>query len=232
MVFLNKIRMAIYATILTNISALKLKKSTSSKEKKNIRLEYSDKLFNELNIKVNIKNQDNLPKDGQFLVVVNHRSVIDPLIVEIALENTGIFGLWISKQELRNSLFFGAFVRYSGTITLNRDSKSKSGFFKRIKVAVKEKNSIFIFPEGTRNKDKTELASFKKGTQIIALKNKLPILPIYIRTNTDDALQLALQNSSKTVEIEVEIGELIDYKIKLGVEELYRSEFGLQPISK
>ena len=232
MILLNKIRMGIYALFLTNISAFKLKKLNSSKQKKEIITEYSHKLFSKLNIEVKVKNKNNLPANGQFLVVLNHRSIIDPLIVQIALEDTDIFGLWISKQELRNSLFFGAFVRHAGTITLDRDSKSKSDFFKRIKVAVKEGNSIFIFPEGTRNKEKTELSSFKKGSQMIALKNKLPILPIYIRTNADDALQLALQDNSKTVEIEVEIGELIDYKTKLGVEELYRSTFKLQAINK
>ncbi len=221
--------MAIYAMFLTNLYGFKLKKIGSHTQKKIIRLEYAKRLLSKLNIEVEIKNGHNLPKEknGQFLLVSNHRSIIDPLLIEIVLEKTDIFGFWIAKQELRKSLFFGTFVRNGGSIALNRESKSMSDFFKSIKSNVKNGDSIFIFPEGTRNKTQSELSSFKGGTQIIALKNRLPILPIYIRTNADMALQSVLKDNSKSVKIQIEIGEIIDYKTKAGVEEVYRDRFKL-----
>ena len=51
---------------------------------------------------------------------------------------------------------------------------------------------------------------------MIALKNRLPILPVYIRANADKTLTLALQDNIQIIEIE--IGELIDYKSRLDVE--------------
>ncbi len=225
--FLNKIKMAVYAMFLTNLYGFKLKNIALYSKKKELRLQYAEQLLSKLNIHVKIKNKDRLPTDGQFLLISNHRSIIDPLIVEIALKDTNIFGLWIAKEELSSSPFFATFVKNAGTILLNRENKSMSDVFKKIKAGVKEGNSIFIFPEGTRNKEKTQLSSFKNGTQIIALKNKLPILPLYIKTNADEALKSALKDSSKHIEIEVEIGELIDFKTKLGVEELYRTMFKL-----
>lgn len=83
---LKKIKIAIYAMYLTNKYGVKLKKSKSSQEKMNLRLEYSLKLLDKLNIKIDIVNKEQIPKTGQYLLVSNHRSIIDPLIIEIALK--------------------------------------------------------------------------------------------------------------------------------------------------
>ncbi len=225
----NKVVMIIYAFFLANLSGHKLKKTASHIQKKKIRLEFSEKFFLKLGIEVKVKNAHNLPKEGQFLLVSNHRSMIDPLVVEIALKESNIFGLWVSKKELNKIPFLSTFFKYAGTIPLDRESKSVTDSFKAVKANVRNGDSIFIFPEGTRNRKGTQLATFKKGTQMIALKNRLPILPVYIRTKADKAFTSALKGKPETIEIE--IGELIDYKTRLGLEEVYRSRFKLESIS-
>jgi 1-acyl-sn-glycerol-3-phosphate acyltransferase len=102
-----------------------------------------------------------------------------------------------------------------------------SGFFADIKDAVKRGESIFIFPEGTRNKTEATLGTFKEGARIIALKNRLPILPIYIKTNTGKALKNALNDATLHQEILLEIGDMIEYKDKTPLEENYRQRFSL-----
>ena len=225
----NHIKMALYATYLTNRYGLRLKKIDASAEKKRVRLEYAQKLLAALRIDVVVKGKEKLPKEGRFLLITNHRSIIDPLVIEVALKETEIFGLWVSKKELYNSFFFGIFTRNAGSILLDREAKQMSGFFKDIKSGVSEGNSIFLFPEGTRNKEASDLSEFKEGARIIALKNRLPILPIYIRTNANDVLEAALQNRPKQRHsITVEIGELIDYKERsVDLEEAYRKIFDL-----
>ena len=222
--------MAVYATFLTNIYGLKLKKIRSSAEKKRVRLEYAQKVLAALHIDVTVVGKEKLPKEGRFLLVSNHRSVIDPLIIEVALKDTAIFGLWVSKKELYNSFFFGVFTRNAGTILLDREAAQMSGFFREIKSGVDEGNSIFLFPEGTRNKEKSDLSEFKDGARIIAMKNRLPILPVYIRTNANDVLTSALQNSpQRQQQISVEIGDLIDYKDKSAkLDAAYREMFQLK----
>lgn len=227
-----KIRMAIYAMLLTNIYGFKLKNISSHSTKKTLRLEYAEKLLSKLNIKVKVKDKHKLPTNGQFLLISNHRSIIDPLIIEIALKETTIFGLWVAKEELSKSIFFSSFVKNAGTILLNRDSKSVRDLFKKIKSYRDAGDSIFIFPEGTRNKNTTDLSDFKSGTRLIALKNRLPILPLYIRTNAEMILKSALQKSSKPLEIVIEIGDVIDYKTKFKLEEIYRKMFTLEEMSK
>ncbi len=103
-----------------------------------------------------------------------------------------------------------------------------SGFFKDIKSCVKDGNSVFIFPEGTRNKTDTELTEFKEGSQIIAIKNRLPILPVYIRSKADAILKSAINDSAQQRIIEIEIGDIIDYRDKtMPLEEAYQKQFNI-----
>jgi 1-acyl-sn-glycerol-3-phosphate acyltransferase len=220
--------MAIYTTYLTNLYGFKLKKTNDSKEKKHLRIEYAQRLLNKLNIEVSVINKEKLPQEGQFLLVSNHRSVIDPLIIEIATRDTELFGYWIAKKELYNSFFFGSFVRNGGTILIDRDSSQMGEFFADIKARVKEGISIYVFPEGTRNKAGTELGEFKEGSRIIAVKNRLNILPVFIRSQANEVLMSALKDEKKKRTIEIVIGDIIDYKEKsMSLEEAYKKQFNI-----
>ncbi|WP_121628410.1 lysophospholipid acyltransferase family protein [Poseidonibacter antarcticus] len=223
----KQIKMAIYSTYLTNKFGFRLKKTKTRDEKILLRQEYTKALFAKLKIDVNIINKERLPQDGKFLLISNHRSIIDPLIIERTFMNINIKGYWVAKKELYNSFFFGMFTRNAGSILLDREAKNMSPFFKRLKEVVSEGTSIFIFPEGTRNKENTPLSSFKEGARIIALKNRLPILPVFIRTNANEILKEAINKRDKTLIIDIEIGTIIDYKDKTSLEENYRNIFNL-----
>jgi 1-acyl-sn-glycerol-3-phosphate acyltransferase len=224
---LKKIKMAIYAMYLTNKYGIKLKKTKTSKEKMDLRLNYSEELLSKLNIKVQIENKDKIPTQGQYLLISNHRSIIDPLIIEQTLKNSDIKGYWVAKKELYNSSFFGTFTRNAGTILLDRESNNMSSFFKKTKEVVKNNHSIFIFPEGTRNKENTPISSFKEGSRIIALKNRLDILPVYIKSNANDVLKEAIEKRTENLIIEIKIGDIISYKDKIPLEENYKKQFSL-----
>ena len=221
---LHSIKMGIYSLGLTNYFGLKLKKVFTNKEKKELRFEYAETLLKKLKIRVEVKNKERII-DGQYLILSNHRGIIDPLILEIALEKSNIYGVWISKKELYNSPFFGLFVRNAGSVLLDREKSQMSGFFADVKEAVKKGASVFIFPEGTRNKSEEKLLEFKEGFRIIALKNRLPILPVYIRTQTHEALGNALTDKNLEQTITIEIGELIDYKERKSIQEIYEGMF-------
>ena len=224
---LKLISMAFYATYLTNKFGFLLKNEKNKEKKMLLRTEYSKTLFNKLKLNVNVINKEKLPEDGKYLLISNHRSIVDPLIIETALKDTKIRGFWIAKKELYNSFFFGMFTRNAGSILLDREAKNMAPFFKDIKEVVKDDNSIYIFPEGTRNKENTPLSSFKEGARVIALKNRLPILPVYIKTNANEVLKEAINKRDEQLNIDIEIGDLIDYKDKTSLEENYRRIFNL-----
>ena len=223
---LKQIRMAVYSLYLTNKFGLKFAKSKTNADKKKLRCEYSDLMLSRLNIEVTVSGLDKIKSDGQYLLLSNHRSIIDPCIIEAALKDTNIFGLWVAKKELYFSFFFGLFVRNGGAVLLDRGSKKMSDFFKAVKKGLGNGSSIFIFPEGTRNKLNTDLAEFKEGTQIIAIKNKLPMLPVYIKTNANEILHAAINKREKGLCIEVEFGDVIDYNDRsMSLELAYRKMF-------
>ena len=223
----NTIKQLFYGLYLTNSFGYRLSRVSDPMDIKRLRLAYSETQLDALHISVKIENPEKLPQEGQYLLVVNHRSIIDPPIVEVALKETKIFGPWISKKELYNSFFFGLFVRNAGSILLDREKSQMSGFFADIKKAVKRGESIFIFPEGTRNKTDKLLTTFKEGSRLIALKNRLPILPLYIQTNADKVLKNALDDSKLEQEVTIVVGDVIDYKEKTSLETLYREMFSL-----
>jgi len=219
--------MAFYSTYITNKFGFLLKNEKDKDKKMLLRIKYSETLLKKLKLNINIINKEKLPQDGKYLLISNHRSIIDPLIIETALKDTNIKGFWIAKKELYNSFFFGMFTRNAGSILLDREAKNMASFFKDIKDVVKEENSIYIFPEGTRNKDNTPLSTFKEGARIIALKNKLAILPVYIKTNANEVLKEAINKRVDELTIDIQIGDLIDYKDKTSLEENYRKLFDL-----
>lgn len=221
--------MALYSLYLTNYYGFKLSGVKDSLKRKEARIEYANRLLNKLNIKIEVINKEKVPKDGQYLLASNHRTIIDPLIVEVATQESNIHGDWIAKKELYNSFFFGKFVRNMGTILLDRESSNKSSFFKDIKECVKGGDSIYIFPEGTRNKTDSAIAEFKEGAQIISVKNRLPILPVFIRSRANDILMEAVKDSSQERTIEIEIGDTVDYKDRsLPFAEAYKKQFNIE----
>ena len=225
---LNQIKIALYSLFLINKYGLKLKKVNDAVQVTKLRLEFAETLLSRLNISVEVDGVEKIDQGDQYLIISNHRSIIDPLIVEIALKSKGINSLWIAKKELYNSFFFGTFTRNAGTILLDRDSKKMSSFFKEIKTNVAQGYSICIFPEGTRNKDDALMSEFKDGSQIIAMKNKLKILPVLIKTNTNEVLRKSIQNSTNGFKVTIEIGDLIDYKDRSRtLEKLYKLQFNL-----
>jgi 1-acyl-sn-glycerol-3-phosphate acyltransferase len=224
----NTIKQFFIGLYLTNSFGYKLKKTKDSVEKKRLRLAYAVAQLKALKLSVKVENSEKLPQAGQYLLVSNHKSIIDPLIIEVALKDTQLFGPWISKKELYNSFFFGLFVRHAGSILLDREKSQMSGFFADTKEAVSRGESILIFPEGTRNKTDKPLSSFKEGSRIIALKNRLPILPLYTKSNANKVLKNTLNDSTLHQEVTIVVGDIIDYKDKTDLETRYREMFGLQ----
>jgi 1-acyl-sn-glycerol-3-phosphate acyltransferase len=225
--FLKKIQQLLYSLYLTNKYGFILKRIQDVQEKKKLRLAYSKVQLAALHIEINIENKEKLPCEGQFLLLSNHRTVIDPLIIEVALEHTKLFGLWIAKKELYNSPFFGIFVRNAGSILIDRKKSQMSGFFGDVKTGVQKGNSVFIFPEGTRNTTDKSVNAFKEGSRLIALKNKLPILPVYIKDNAREILKEALYDNSQKRKITIVIGDIIDYREKTELESKYKERFNI-----
>ena len=220
-----KIKMAFYSLFLVNLLGLKVKLNIISINE--ARNQLTKKLFNILNIKIIVRNIENFKNiDSTIILASNHRSVIDPLIIHEAIKESNInLGYWLAKEDLYKSFFFGLFTKNTGTILVPNDKKESINFMKEIKERLLKENSIFIFPEGTRNKTDNNIIKFEKGVSLISIKNKTNILPIYIETKAEKILKNALNKKQSTIIIN--IGKIINYKESKNIEDIYKKEFRL-----
>lgn len=76
----------------------------------------------------------------------------------------------------------------SKTVFIDRGNRSaaKSAFDGAAKVMRNDRQSVFIFPEGTRSyATKPELLPFKKGAFHLAVQAQVPIVPVVVANYSD-----------------------------------------------
>lgn len=131
-----------------------------------------------------IKGRENIPTDSAVLYVCNHRSYFDIVLNYIAVPNVTGF---IAKKEMNRYPLLRVWMRYIHCLFLDRDD-IRQGMQTILTGIEKVKSgiSIFVFPEGTRNKSEDEFLPFKAGSLKIAEKSGCPIVPVAI--NNSDAV--------------------------------------------
>ena len=132
-------------------------------------------------IRLTVIGEENVPTDEPVLYVANHRSMID---VVIAYARCPRLTGFVSKDVIKKVPALRAWMKRLHCEFLNR-TDVKEGL-KVILSCIEKVNkgiSIFIFPEGTRNKNKenpTDIGEFKDGSFKIASKTGCKIVPIAI----------------------------------------------------
>lgn len=173
------------------------------------RQSYSNSVLEFLNLEVELIGQ--VPEKDKVLYAINHRSLLDIIVMENIFSQHNKNGTWIAKQELFDA-FYGDFFKYSGCISVDLETgKGLLKFFKEIKKTLSKIDdfNIYIFPEGERNKEDTIL-EFQSGAQKIAKANKLDIAPVFINDTLENVFKNAPYKEKKY--IQVHIGELIEHK--------------------
>lgn len=134
--------------------------------------------------KITIKGQENIPKDKSVLYIGNHRSYFDIIIAYTLVPTLTGF---IAKKETAKVPLLKNWMDNVNCLFLDRDD-IKQGLQTILTACEQIKNgiSIFIFPEGTRNKDENEFLPFKGGSFKIATKSGCDIIPVAI--NNSDAI--------------------------------------------
>ncbi|XP_013195390.1 1-acyl-sn-glycerol-3-phosphate acyltransferase alpha [Amyelois transitella] len=132
-----------------------------------------------IEVKWHLRNGKVLAEDHGAVVVSNHQSTIDIL---------GMFNIWhvadkvaaIARKEVFYVWPFGLAAYLAGVVFIDRNNSKDA--YKQLKITsevmVKNKTKIWLFPEGTRNRNLTKLLPFKKGAFNIAVAAQVPIIPV------------------------------------------------------
>ena len=126
-------------------------------------------------IKVNFTNPEKLNNPHGKIIVANHPSFIDIVILIGFLPNT----LCIAKKEIKRNPFMGNIVK---SLYLIND-EDNTEMLEESSEILNQGYNIIIFPTGTRTTDGEDL-KLHKGAAVMALHTGADIIPIHISCDT------------------------------------------------
>jgi 1-acyl-sn-glycerol-3-phosphate acyltransferase len=126
-----------------------------------------------------IHDAENVPVDGKYLVVCNHISLGDVIILAISCKRQIHF---MAKKELFSIPVLGSLIKSLGAFPVDR----KGSAFSALKTAIghlENEKLVGIFPQGTRKRNvSVEDTEFKSGAAMCAIRAQAGIIPVYIQT--------------------------------------------------
>lgn len=120
-----------------------------------------------------------LPEREGCVVVLNHISHVDPLLIAHFLYDCGRLPRYLAKSGLFRNRALGGFLRAAGQIPVQRQSAGALGAFDAAVAAVRAGECVVVYPEGTitRDPDLWPMAG-KTGAARIALETGCPVVPV------------------------------------------------------
>jgi len=129
-------------------------------------------------VRVEVEAVENIDASAPQVVVANHTSWFDPLVLAGFCPGPYVF---VAKKEVARVPFFGMALRACGHIYIdrsNRDLAVESLESARERLEDDGPN-IIMFPEGTRSAT-GELQGFKKGAFVLAIQTGAAVVPTAI----------------------------------------------------
>lgn len=118
----------------------------------------------------------NVPRTGPVLLVCNHQSYLDPIIVGLALHWRVFYAM--ARSTLFRSPAFGWLIRSLNAIPVERGESDLSAMRLSLNV-LKAGHALVIYPEGTRTRDGS-VGPFAPGTFLLVKRGGAPVVPVAI----------------------------------------------------
>lgn len=124
-----------------------------------------------------IIHKERLPKNKKYIGTSNHFSNLDSILYAINFRRKFRF---MAKKELFKNKFVGLILKGLGGYPVDRGHLTPSVYKQTIQY-LKENKTVFIFPEGTRNKQGTdEMLEVKAGIIAFASRGEADIVPMVL----------------------------------------------------
>ena len=135
-------------------------------------------------VRVRISNREDFQKKHNYLIISNHVSYVDVLILSSLIPS-----VFITSVELKNTALLGTIAKCSGSIFIERRKASDlKAEIESIAFVLKNGFSVVLFPEGTTSNGDCVM-QFKKSLFDSAIIAQADVFPVYIRyTRIDNKL--------------------------------------------
>ena len=128
-----------------------------------------------------IKSEQKLEKGKSYMLVANHTSMTDIMLMLITVKNPFVF---VGKKELVKIPLFGYFYKRTCILVDRGNQKSRKEVFERAQKRLNSGVSICIFPEGGVPDDQSlVLDGFKDGAFRLSIDHQIPVVPIVFYDN-------------------------------------------------
>lgn len=118
---------------------------------------------------------ENLP-NGPAIIAPNHFSLFDPPIIGSSINEELHF---LAKEELFDIPVLTPLIKYLNAHPVSGSEKDLPTM-KLICRLLQEGEKVVIFPEGSRSHH-GQLLELKNGVSMLAIRNNVPIVPVYIK---------------------------------------------------
>lgn len=120
--------------------------------------------------------EENIEKQGAYILCANHRSNWDPPIV---VSSTKRLSYVMAKEELFKNNFIKWIAKKCCVFPVKRGKMDIEAMKFSLKV-LKEGNILVIFPEGTRN-GMSKNGRAQNGAAFMALRTGVPVIPVGVQ---------------------------------------------------
>jgi 1-acyl-sn-glycerol-3-phosphate acyltransferase len=118
---------------------------------------------------------ENVPKSGGVLLVANHQSYLDPVLVAVRLYRPVSF---LAKSELFENPFLAGLIRLLKAFPV-RQGEGDVGAVKEVIRRLGEGYALNIYPEGTRTIT-GDIEPLEKGIALVIRRANVPVVPVAI----------------------------------------------------
>jgi 1-acyl-sn-glycerol-3-phosphate acyltransferase len=120
-----------------------------------------------------IKGKRHIPRTGPVLVIANHQSMLDPVLVGLAAPRILTY---LARKTLFHHPLFSWLIRTLHAIPVDQDGVAKEGM-RAVLQALEAGRAVLIFPEGGRSEN-GKLGPLMRGIALLIERSKAPVVPI------------------------------------------------------
>lgn len=133
-------------------------------------------VLGKLFFRLTVTGQHNIPWTGPLMVVCNHQSDLDPMLLAVAVPRAMMY---MGKAEIFRVPVIGTWGLLLGGIPVRRGEVDRDAM-RQCTWALKQGLALCVFPEGTRTSD-GQLQEAKPGIAMLAAGSpEVPILPVRV----------------------------------------------------
>ncbi|MEM6254001.1 MAG: lysophospholipid acyltransferase family protein [Cyanobacteria bacterium P01_D01_bin.156] len=133
------------------------------------------------NVEIATHGINHLPQQGPAIVVCNHRSDTDGLVMTLALPR---YVAWMVADYMTSIPMTSQLLRWTGMVPVNTEGRLTPSSIKKALTQLQQGRLLGIFPEGENyifaNDFSAPLAQLQSGFSHLAYMAQVPVIPVVI----------------------------------------------------